>query len=1259
MRIFYSRFAAFTTLIILLATQTIFAQKNQVVNQPNFVRPLGQKQTTGKRQVIKPSEQTSNTKKENYSVQIEGDYSFIHFTDKSSTTASSFFQTFAKDLSLSSSDKFNLLKTENDEIGFTHYRYQQAYNGISVMGGEYLLHEKNGNLISANGNFHSNLSINTIASISKEAAIQAAIKFIGAEKYSWENSEEEQFLKSETNNPNATYYPQAELIIAPKNGIYERENFHLCYKINITSEKPYDIVDVFIDAHTGEFVNKISKIANADVTATGSTLYSGTKTITTDSYNGSYRLRESGRPIQTFNMNNGTNYSNATDFTNPTTSWTSVTRLNSFTISSVTSSWWYAVFADETPDLYIKIKDGSNTTVYSSGYFNNTFPPVTLNNINLSMVNPPYTVEIWDYDGIGDDYGGSYSISSSSGTFNWSGSGNNGTYTVLAATGRAEVDVHWAMEKTYDFYLTQLSRNSFDNSGGIIKNYIHKDVAWNNANWNGTVMSYGDGSGSLFRPLVSIDVVGHEFTHAVVQYTANLQYQGESGALNESFADIFGTAIEFYGATSPNWTMGESIVVPSPFILRSMSNPNGGLQPQPDTYDGTNWINTNGCTPVSGPGGNDLCGVHMNSGVQNFWYYLLCQGGSGTNDIGNTYSVTGIGMNPATQIAYRNLRLYLTSTSNYLSSYYGSLQAAEDLYGTGTTQWNSVNNAWYAVGIGNGTNNNTTYCSGTTYFDAPSGTFSDGSGNTNYHDNSNCIWSIQPVGANTVTVTFSQFNTEANYDTVIVYDGPNENYPRLMEWWGNTLPPAQTSTNGAITVQFKSDININATGWTANYTSSGVAYCGGSSLLTTPTGSLNDGSGGNNYGNNQFCYWYIAPPCASSITLSFSQFNTENGYDGVIVYNGDNTDDPVLLNTSGTNIPASVTSGGEMLVVFLSDFSNRMQGFTANYTSVGSAYCSGVTNLTTDWGLLNDGSGNNNYCNNMNCNWLIQPTGAVTVTLNFVDFDLEAASTDGFSIYDVVEVYDGPNTASPLLGRFAGNSIPPAITSSGTSMYVKFYSDQAVTATGWSAYYTSTTADYCTGLATLTAPSGTFVDGSGGNLYGNNADCQWLIQPPGATSITMGFTAFDTETNYDGVIVYDGNNTNAPVLNSFTGTSIPGVSTSTGGAMLVHFLSDISVRQNGWNAYYNSSVTVGIDEFDENVLQIFPNPNSGTFTIQTNFDKPENAMIRIYNTLGETVKEIQTSNNRIDVKLETASGLYFVELKTEGGAKFTRKITVQ
>jgi Zn-dependent metalloprotease len=126
-----------------------------------------------------------------------------------------------------------------------------------------------------------------------------------------------------------------------------------------------------------------------------------------------------------------------------------------------------------------------------------------------------------------------------------------------------------------------------------------------------------------------------------------------------------------------------------------MSNPNQFSQP--DTYGGTYWVNTTSCTPTNN---NDQCGVHTNSGVLNFWFYLLSQGGSGTNDISNAYNVTALGIDKAAAIAYRTNTVYLTSTSNYANARTYAIQSAVDLYGAGSQEVISTTNAWYAVGVG-------------------------------------------------------------------------------------------------------------------------------------------------------------------------------------------------------------------------------------------------------------------------------------------------------------------------------------------------------------------------------------------------------------------------------------------------------------------------------------------------------------------------------------------------------------------------------
>lgn len=287
---------------------------------------------------------------------------------------------------------------------------------------------------------------------------------------------------------------------------------------------------------------------------------------------------------------------------------------------------------------------------------------------------------------------------------------NSSTTWQLAGTDNAATDSHWATEMTYDYYLKVHNRNSIDNAGFKLINYVHYDNNLFNAYWNGQYMVYGDGNGNQ-TPLTAVDIGGHEMTHGVTERSAGLAYQNESGALNESFSDIFGTCVEFYAKPNDaNWDIGEAVGA-----LRNMQNPKS--HQQPDTYKGQQWYT----------GTADNGGVHINSGVQNRWFYILVSGAQGTNDIGTAYNVTGIGIDKAAKIALRDL-FSLSANSDYAASRAGALKAAKDLYGDCSPEYIATGDAWNAVGVGdkitgcqvapvtNFTANKTTSCDGTIQF---------------------------------------------------------------------------------------------------------------------------------------------------------------------------------------------------------------------------------------------------------------------------------------------------------------------------------------------------------------------------------------------------------------------------------------------------------------------------------------------------------------------------------------------------------------
>ncbi len=254
-------------------------------------------------------------------------------------------------------------------------------------------------------------------------------------------------------------------------------------------------------------------------------------------------------------------------------------------------------------------------------------------------------------------------------------------------TQQTGIQAQYGMEQSHRYFLMKHGRNSYDGSGAVLRMYIGWGNNVANAQWRGNHMRFGNGNGTTVLPLVTLDILAHELAHGVTQETANLVYQNESGALNESFSDIFGEAVENFVRGDNNWLMGDESFVAAGGI-RSMANPNDFGDP--DTYLGDLWFT----------GSGDNGGVHINSGVQNKWFYILCEGEAGTNDFGNIYNVPAIGMEKAAKIAYRNLSQYLSVFSQYPDARDGAIQAAIDLYGEDSPEVIATTNAWYAVGVG-------------------------------------------------------------------------------------------------------------------------------------------------------------------------------------------------------------------------------------------------------------------------------------------------------------------------------------------------------------------------------------------------------------------------------------------------------------------------------------------------------------------------------------------------------------------------------
>ncbi|MGW8399306.1 M4 family metallopeptidase, partial [Streptomyces lydicus] len=270
----------------------------------------------------------------------------------------------------------------------------------------------------------------------------------------------------------------------------------------------------------------------------------------------------------------------------------------------------------------------------------------------------------------------------------------------------AAVDAQYGITSTLDFYKKTFGRKGIKNDGRGAHALVHFGKKIGNAFWSSECgcMLYGDGDGQTFaKPLVVLDVTGHELTHGVVDATANLQPTrvdeegnqfGEPGSLNESLADIFGSAVEFSTnnpKNPPNYLMGEKLGLAQKFLRRLD-------KPSLDKLEGTvdYWSKASYDTEV-----------HAGSGVSSHAFYLLAEG-SGKKTIGGvaydspTYDsskVTGIGRSKATAIFYQALTRYMVSTTDFHDARSATLRAAKDLYGAGSAEYKAVDKSWAAVNV--------------------------------------------------------------------------------------------------------------------------------------------------------------------------------------------------------------------------------------------------------------------------------------------------------------------------------------------------------------------------------------------------------------------------------------------------------------------------------------------------------------------------------------------------------------------------------
>lgn len=452
--------------------------------------------------------------------------------------------------------KLQKISEFKDELGFTHVKFNQQYNGIPVEGQEIIAHVKNKVLKKITGQIIDNITI-----VKGSTSVLPEIQAVEIAK--------SQFQFKELRTP-----PTVKVVIY-KNS--DDNKYYQTYKINIQYNEPeIGNWEVYIDVYSGRVINITSNIRYDGVVYGNGTAVDGTTKTLILYQQGSYYYTK--------------------DITRPTNS-------------------------------YIQTTSANNRQTY-----------------------PGNTI-----------YSATTTINDSAG-----------------------VSAHYYAGVVYQFYKNLFNRNSLDNNGMSLISTVHYGSKYNNAFWDGTQMVYGDGDGTLFRALSGdLDVVAHEMTHGVITHTANLAYKDQSGALNESLADVFGVLVQTYDKYNvanggqwqfnvSDWVIGDDIYTPSTpnDALRSLSNPT--LYNQPDHMN--NYVYTS----------DDNGGVHINSGIPNKAAFLIAQ---------------NIGCEKTARIYYRALTTYFTSSTNFYNARLGLIQSAKDLYGTNSTEAQAVGWAFDQVGI--------------------------------------------------------------------------------------------------------------------------------------------------------------------------------------------------------------------------------------------------------------------------------------------------------------------------------------------------------------------------------------------------------------------------------------------------------------------------------------------------------------------------------------------------------------------------------
>ena len=623
-------------------------------------------------------------------------------------------------------EEFAVKKVDTDELGQSHVRMQQKLGNVPIWGSEVIVHEKKGSIELMNGNYFPTPSVkNLIPTVSTEVA-QTAVKADLETKGGFDilNENSKKYIGGEQFRSELVIYHVKD----EKDG--EKLAWHISAYPNMLHRYEY-----FVDAENGAVLdsygsscNLLGHLHRGDKCESETNISSEKKDILSE------KLENTEGGVNEINL-----VADGKATANPADLFNLNRTINTYQVGAK----YYLI-------------DASRINMFKT--------------TSVMPDRPIGVIQTFDYKNT--DEGPAYYLSTPNNV--WTST----TDAALATTYRRGVSAHYNAGKTYEYYIQTHGRNSINAQGGNIESFINvteSGAQMDNAYWNGEAMFYGNGKDVFSSLPKALDVAGHEISHGVIQNTANLNYKGESGAMNESFADIFGAMID-----RDDWQMGEDIVIdkrtfPTGF-LRDLANPhNGGTSISSPSWQPNHYNERY-------KGTEDEGGVHINSGIPNYAFYLFA-------------SNAAVGKDKAEKVYYRALDKYLVASAKFIDLRAAVEQSCKDIYPTETALLTAAQNAFTQVGIGSG--GSTT---GTTYQqDIPSNGGADWIVYVSA-DNQKLILTTPTNASPTVLYTGGVISRPSVTDdgTVIVFIGSDKKMHRVILNWTTNIPTHTIIQNSAI-----------------------------------------------------------------------------------------------------------------------------------------------------------------------------------------------------------------------------------------------------------------------------------------------------------------------------------------------------------------------------------------------------------------------------------------------------------------------------